>query len=91
MLYVIAYDISSDARRDQVSRRLSAWGDRVQFSVFEVDVEHRDLPRLIDEVAAFVHPPADRLRAWRVCGGCERATLALGGHAAGSRELAWIV
>ncbi len=91
MRYVIAYDISHDARRERVARILSEWGDRVQLSVFEADVHHRDLPRLIDALAPHLNPPRDRLRVWRICGACKRAAHAIGGAPMADRDVSWTV
>lgn len=44
--YLVAYDISSDRRRDRVAKRLQAYGDRVQYSVFIVDASPVRLQRL---------------------------------------------
>ena len=44
--YLVAYDISDDHRRSRVARRLQEFGDRVQYSVFVVDVRPARLVRL---------------------------------------------
>lgn len=44
--YVIAYDVVNDARRVRVAKKLQAYGDRVQFSVFWVAVSPAKLVRL---------------------------------------------
>ena len=58
--YLIAYDISNDRRRSRVHRWLKRWGDRIQYSVFEVELEPRDL----DEVCLGL---SDRLDAEDEC------------------------
>lgn len=44
--YLVAYDISDDARRTRVAKRLQSFGDRVQYSVFVVDIRPAGLVRL---------------------------------------------
>lgn len=44
--YLVAYDVSDDHRRSRVARRLKEFGDRVQYSVFVVDVRPARLVRL---------------------------------------------
>jgi CRISPR-associated endonuclease Cas2 len=39
MLYVVSYDIADDARRVRVHATLRNYGTRVQYSVFECDLE----------------------------------------------------
>jgi len=91
MRHVIAYDISDDGRRAKVADILVGWGDRVQYSVFEVDLRAQDLEGLLSALEPLLHPPADRLRVWRLCGNCQRATHAIGGADIGDRDVAWIV
>lgn len=91
MRYVVGYDVSDDARRGRVAAVLEGWGDRVQYSIFEVDVGGRELALLIDALEPLLRPPADRLRVWRLCGACQRATHAIGGSPVADRDVAWIV
>lgn len=50
--YLLAYDIADDRRRTKVAAVLQAYGDRVQFSVFVVDVKPARLVRLQDQLRA---------------------------------------
>jgi len=54
-MYVISYDIASDRLRGKVAKKLLDYGKRVQFSVFECDIEkerykklYRELVKLLD-------------------------------------------
>lgn len=44
--YLVAYNISDDRRRARVAQRLETFGDRVQYSVFVVDIRPARLVRL---------------------------------------------
>lgn len=44
--YLVAYDIGDDRRRSRIAKRLQEYGDRVQYSVFVVDVRPARLVRL---------------------------------------------
>jgi len=44
--FLIAYDIADDRRRALVASRLKAYGERIQFSVFIVDVKPARIVRL---------------------------------------------
>jgi CRISPR-associated protein Cas2 len=44
-LHLAAYDVSSDKRRRRLARVLERFGTRVQFSVFEVWLEPKMIPR----------------------------------------------
>lgn len=43
---LVAYDIPADARRSRLAKALSAYGDRVQYSVFVVDAAPVRIARL---------------------------------------------
>ena len=91
MRYVVAYDIADDRRRGKVADILLGWGDRVQFSVFELDLRAADLEQVLGAVEPLIRPPADRLRIWRLCGNCQRATHAIGGADIGERDVCWVI
>lgn len=90
MRHIIAYDIADDRRRSRVAGILIGWGDRVQYSVFEVDLRAADLEQLLATLEPLIHPPADRMRIWRLCGNCQRATHAIGGADIADRDVCWI-
>jgi len=50
--FIVAYDVASDARRVRVATTLSSYGDRVQYSVFLVDMKPAKLVRLRAAVVA---------------------------------------
>lgn len=52
--YVIAYDVVDDARRVRVAKKLQAYGDRVQFSVFWVAISPAKLVRLKAALAGLI-------------------------------------
>ncbi len=57
--YIIAYDVPDDRRRLQLAKKLGSYGDRVQYSVFIVDVRPAKLVRLRSELMRLVNPSAD--------------------------------
>ncbi|MDN5857254.1 MAG: CRISPR-associated endonuclease Cas2 [Pseudonocardia sp.] len=59
--YVLAYDIASDARRVRVAKTLESYGDRLQFSVFLVDIKPARMVRLRAAVTAQLHLVTDSL------------------------------
>lgn len=56
---IIAYDIPHDRRRTRLSKVLSKYGDRIQYSVFVVDCSPARMLRLRDEVAELVKKDED--------------------------------
>ncbi|HSW41535.1 MAG TPA: CRISPR-associated endonuclease Cas2 [Patescibacteria group bacterium] len=57
--YVIAYDVPDDRRRLQLAKKLGSYGDRVQYSVFIVDVRPAKLVRLRMELIRLINPTED--------------------------------
>ncbi|WP_036494120.1 CRISPR-associated endonuclease Cas2 [Nocardia sp. BMG111209] len=59
--YLIAYDVAADQRRDQLAKCLSRHGDRVQYSVFVVDISPARLVRLRAEITKIVRMAEDSI------------------------------
>jgi len=59
--YLVAYDIASDSRREKVAKRLQAYGDRVQYSVFVVDASPVRLQRLRVGLEELIDPGQDSI------------------------------
>lgn len=57
--YVIAYDVHDDRRRSRVAKKLESYGDRVQFSVFVVDVRTARFERLRAALVRLIEPQED--------------------------------
>lgn len=72
MFYAICYDITDDHRRVKVAKVLEGFGDRVQYSVFEANLEQEELDRLRKRVTSILSPEEDLLRIYPLCAGCVR-------------------
>lgn len=59
--FVVAYDIADDARRTRMAHVLERFGDRVQYSVFVVDLGAARLARMKAEVLAVMRTDQDSL------------------------------
>ena len=79
MRVVISYDISDDRRRSKVARHLEGYGYRVQYSVFECDVDARQLLKLQRELRRLVRPEAqDNVRFYPLCAECAGRVVVVG-------------
>ena len=78
MLCVITYDIANDKRRTKVADELENWGRRVQFSVWECDLEAEQIERLTALLQEMVSGD-DRLRVYRLCQACLDKSVVIGG------------
>lgn len=76
--YVIAYDIADDKRRRRLVRVLEAYGDRVQWSLFEAVLDRPLLDNLLRQVGRVIDPDADRVLVHVLCAACEGRARRLG-------------
>jgi CRISPR-associated protein Cas2 len=59
--YLVTYDIADDKRLRLVFRTLRAYGDHLQFSVFECPLTAADLVRLKGELSGIIHHTEDQV------------------------------
>jgi CRISPR-associated protein Cas2 len=67
LLYVVAYDISCQKRRTKISNLLSAYGQRVQYSVFECMLQPQQFRELRERLGQVVKPE-DSIRMYPLSG-----------------------
>jgi CRISPR-associated protein Cas2 len=58
---LVCYDIADDKRLRQVFRTMRAYGDHLQFSVFECQLNPSDLVRLRDDLSKIIHHLEDQV------------------------------
>ncbi len=79
MFYLVAYDIPDNQRRGKVARILEDFGDRVQYSVFEMELEDlAQLQEMQQRLAGAIDPQADNVRIYFLCQGCRGKIAILG-------------
>ena len=80
MFYLVTYDISDNQRRTKVAKILEDYGDRVQYSVFEMELEGTDqLADLCNRLEQVIDRQKDGVRVYFLCQGC-RAKIAILGQ-----------
>jgi CRISPR-associated protein Cas2 len=70
MLYLISYDIEDDKKRTRLAHKLKDFGRRVQYSVFEADINEQEVAELQKLLANVQLGKNDSLRLYRLCGEC---------------------
>ena len=65
MYLLITYDISSNKRRNKIDKLLSSYGDRVNYSVFELKVKKHDMKKLIPKLKELMGKD-DSIRIYRL-------------------------
>ncbi len=79
MFYLVTYDIPDDPRRAKVAKILEDFGDRVQYSVFEMELnDSEQLGQMQDRLKGALDPQVDSLRIYALCQGCRRKITILG-------------
>ena len=59
--YIVCYDIADPKRLRNVFKKMRAWGDHLQFSVFECQLRNVDLVRLRAELADIINHDKDQV------------------------------
>ena len=59
--HIVCYDICDPRRLRQVFKTMRAWGDHLQYSVFECQLTRMDLVRLQEELANIIHHDEDQV------------------------------
>ena len=78
MLYLVSYDITDDNQRRHVMEALKDYGRRVQYSVFECNLEAKALEELLGRIEFEIDARTDFCRVYRLCEGCASEVRILG-------------
>jgi CRISPR-associated protein Cas2 len=77
-MFVITYDITEDKNRVKVSKILEDYGNRVQYSVFESDIDRVEAKSLMDLLKTKVNLENDNIKFYFMCTDCERKVKSIG-------------
>ncbi|NWF92149.1 MAG: CRISPR-associated endonuclease Cas2 [Syntrophaceae bacterium] len=70
MFVMISYDIVDDKTRLQLMKFLRDYGDRVQKSVFECNLNPKTYLQVKEGVEKLINRRKDRVRYYKICKGC---------------------
>lgn len=76
--FLVTYDIPHDGRRLKVATALEGYGQRVQYSVFEVWVTEPMQRELIQTLERLIESGEDSVRLYRLCAACQGQVTVLG-------------
>ncbi|GIU84531.1 MAG: hypothetical protein KatS3mg008_1306 [Acidimicrobiales bacterium] len=92
MIWLIAYDIADDRRREAVSAVLCAWGARVQLSVFECEFPSQEkADEVLAEIEKIIEEVDDQVRVYRLWRDEAASVRIIGRRRLEEREDFWIV
>jgi len=70
MFVVVTYDIVDDRKRTRLAKTLTSYGNRVQKSVFECQIDDRQYLRMKGQIEKQIDPEEDSVRYYFLCGRC---------------------
>lgn len=68
--FIVAYDISSDKRRNKVHKVLSGFGQWTQFSLFELFLTDKEYILLQNKLEKILNTEKDSVRFYPLCAAC---------------------
>lgn len=78
MIYFISYDIRDCENRNAVAWILECSGRRIQYSLFQCELNRDEVEYLFEKLCAYIDPNCDRLHFYPVCKKCFEAKIILG-------------
>jgi CRISPR-associated protein Cas2 len=73
-VYVICYDITENKIRRKIDILLSSYGERIQYSVFEIVISEDKLKGLRQEINKLIEVTTDKINYFRLCQWCRSST-----------------
>ena len=70
MLHLVAYDIREPKRLRKVALACEDFGIRVEYSVFECDLDEQTFQKMWNTLLDIMDTEEDSLLAYRICGSC---------------------
>lgn len=81
MFVVISYDIKDDKRRSRIFKTLKNFGQWMQYSVFECELEKMQFLKLKDRLDHLIEADKDdSIRFYFLCESCKRQVERIGGE-----------
>ncbi len=79
MFVLVSYDIVDDRRRNRAAKALKAFGDRVQRSVFEMNLDRAEFDKMLKKLRPHIDEKEDSARIYRICEDC-KSTISIIGY-----------
>lgn len=78
MLYIVSYDIVKDKQRTKLAKQLSNFGVRVQFSVFECELDKEQYREMTKKILKLIDKKKDSVRVYQLCQNCKEEIASYG-------------
>lgn len=70
MFYIVSYDIKNNKRRLKIAKTLLDYGTRVQYSVFECNLNDKQVQKLREIIDRLIDEQEDTVRIYGLCEAC---------------------
>lgn len=70
MFILVTYDIKDDKKWNKICNILKNYGNRVQYSVFEYNINEKIYKKLINKLLPHINNNEDSLRLYYICKEC---------------------
>jgi CRISPR-associated protein Cas2 len=80
MFVVICYDIPEDNRRTQIHKILKSYGQWMQYSLFECELNSTQYAKLRSRLAKMIKPNEDSVAFYSICASCHVKIERIGGE-----------
>ena len=81
MFVIVSYDIADDKRRGRIFKTLKNFGQWMQYSVFECELEKMQFLKMRDRLDHLIDArEGDSIRFYFLCEGCKRQVERIGGE-----------
>lgn len=75
---IFAYDIRSNKRRRKVAKLLESYGERVNYSVFELFIRPKQIDQIVKKVNEIIQPKTDIVLVYKLCKKCINNRIEMG-------------
>ena len=75
---MVSYDIVNDRTRYKVMKFLKDFGTRIQYSLFECDVDEEQYKRMKQGIEELINKKEDKVRYYRICRACMKRVVISG-------------
>lgn len=77
-IYLVTYDIRDDKRRNKIANLLQDYGQRVQYSVFEIWLDATGLKDVQTQLRHLLDEGEDNVRLYQLCALCRGRVQVIG-------------
>ncbi len=77
-MIIVAYDIEIDRVRNKIAKMLLKYGQRVQYSVFEIECSQDELLKLIYRIKRIINVGKDSIIIYFCCENCRQKNIVVG-------------